>query len=140
MPLASTRGLRPTSRASRLLVLVCLLLSTMACQGGTPDPSAAAKPGCPDAETLEQLHTLIYLIEHGGDKEAVAARADGLRRVRGLDRHWSTFVARCLDLARLYAVDDPNTRLQEEELRADLHFSPCLTPSLHTAMHSRLER
>lgn len=53
---------------------------------------------------------------------------------------WAEFLQRTEWVVSLYSANDPNARIEEELLRAELQYSPCLDQAAHTDMHERLDR
>jgi hypothetical protein len=125
----------------RLTVAIAAALALFACrrsdigvgQGQRVDMSA-----CPEDDVLETLHDAVFFLEHRRDEARVTQDLERIRR-------WVTsgspgaamvlsFTQRIAALAARHGAVEP----ESEQIRAELHASPCMRAEAHARFHRAL--
>lgn len=116
-----------------LAVMTCRRPNVGAGQGHHPDVSA-----CPDDDVLETLHDAVFFLAHRRDEARVAQDLEQIsRRVTPKSPGAAMVLPLTQRIAALAARDGP-LEPESEQIRAELHASPCLTAEAHERFHRAL--
>lgn len=116
----------------RSALLLGLLLG---CQDSGSSRTGPAE--CPDVETLATLHTVYAAVDRRSPSDSLGSSRKKLDEIPlRFTKDWNHRIARTRSMLETYRRDPTAARMVEEELRAELHDSPCLSRDIHQALHS----
>ena len=99
------------------------------------DPAVSA---CPEDDVLGTLHDAVFFLEHRRDMARAAQDIEQLRRQVNSGSPGAAIVLPLTQRIAALAARDGVLEPDSEQIRAELHASPCLTAEAHERFHRAL--
>ncbi len=93
---------------------------------------------CPEDDVLETLHDAAFYLEHRRDLARVARDIEQIRRRVTSESPGAEMVLPLIQRIAALAARDGVLEPESEQIRAELHASPCLTVEAHERFHRAL--
>ena len=101
--------------------------------GHHPDVSA-----CPEDDVLETLHDAVFFLEHRRDEARVALDIEQIRRQVTSESPGAAMVLPLIQRIAALTARDGVLEPDSEQIRSELHASPCMTAEAHERFHRAL--
>jgi hypothetical protein len=127
----------------RQAVAVALIANIALIACSRPNIAASHAPrlevsACPEDDVLETLHDAVFFVEHRRDEARVARDLEEIRRRVTTASPGAAIVLPLVQRIAALTAREGVREPESEEIRAELHASPCLTAAAHKRFHDAL--
>jgi PAS domain S-box-containing protein len=139
MPWVLTAPRMPPRQAAAVALVACL--GSMACSRpneGVGQGQPLGVSTCPDYDVLETLHDAAFFLEHRRDLARVARDLEEIRRRVTAVSPGATMVLPLIERIGALTARDGVLEPESEQIRSELHASPCMTTAVHRRFHAAL--
>jgi hypothetical protein len=131
------------SIVNTLLTAIALFASLSLVDCSRPDVGAGQgsrvdASTCADDDVLETLHDAVFFLEHRRDMARVLWDIDHIRRRVTSESAGAAMVLPLVEKIAALSARDGVLEPDTEQIRAELHASPCLTAEAHERFHRAL--
>jgi len=129
------------TRRQSVAVAIIASLAAIACSRssvGTSQAQPLDVSACPDVDVLETIHDAAFFLEHRRDLARVATDLEKIRHRVTTASPGAEMVLPLADRIAALSARDGVLEPDSEQIRAELHASPCITAEAHERFHRAL--